>query len=255
MAACEKARGGNSRLSEGNGAAKDDADRHGNANSYSVPTVPRPSATPVKTTCCRPLSEQCWGDSPTRGLTKPSAAAAKAPGSSAASARRGPPGVSVLASPGQQRSPGRPRPQLCHPRPWPGSPGLFADCLLPPLVTPRPPPGQSDPHPQPGVSHLHGACLSRLCLPSLPASSSPRKKERITKPRPCRVFSRLPDSLSRRLPLLRISSPYLTLQTPAHPSRPHLSVASVRAFPGLAPGQALLGSPPSLHLPQRTSVV
>lgn len=101
-----------------------------------------------------------------------------------------------------------------------------------------------------------GPCLSRLCLPSLPASSSPRKKERITKPQPCRVFSCLPDSLSRRLPLLRISScPYLTLQTPAHPSRPHLSVASVRAFPGLAPGQALLGSPPSLHLPQQTSVV
>lgn len=101
-----------------------------------------------------------------------------------------------------------------------------------------------------------GPCLSRLCLPSLPASSSPRKKERITKPQPCRVFSCLPDSLSRRLPLLRISScPYLTLQTPAHPSRPYLSVASVRAFPGLAPGQALLGSPPSLHLPQQTSVV
>lgn len=191
MAACEKARGGNSRLSEGNGAAKDDADRHGNANSYSVPTVPRPSATPVTTTRCRPLSEQCWGDSPTRGLTKPSAAAAKAPGSSAASARSGPPGVSVLASPGQQRSPGRPRPQLCHPRPWPGSPGLLADCacrpllgplggccLLPPLVTPRPPPGQSDPHPHPGVSHLHAGTLPLQTLSPITACFLLTQEER-----------------------------------------------------------------------------
>lgn len=92
-----------------------------------------------------------------------------------------------------------------------------------PLVTPHTSPGQSDPHPQPGFSHLHARSLplqtvSCHCL----LFPQPGRKIILQIRDHAVFFSCLPLILYPGCSLFIESPclPYLTLRTPAHPSRP-----------------------------------